>query len=1514
MFPLATITNDCSTSNNHGKRRCRRLTQRIHRRLVDTRVANYCIISLNYLSISYRHINNHVSLSSLLSSLNYSMKKEEEECTLPFASVVMNAAQQRLVKHIYISAQRYNRRVSKSEVDNCSDSNHKKQQQMNYNGHIHDHINIKHESLSSSSIVNGYSKSTCAVPLISSQVSLPDQAGAVDMMTVLPQHIINYYRDGTRCLRQQRSCSSQRSSSTVAPQLSSNQKFKKRLGKPRFFGSRDEQVKLYKRMHACGMIEWSKEKPLVVNGLFAVPKGDDGQQRLIIDGRYANEVFDDAPHVSLPSPELLAKLIDPSLPTGQVVVGAATAVNESITKSHTRVPPKKLFVAKCDLSDFFYRFRIPTWMRTYFGLPSLSSDQLGLTEQFGGECIMLWPTLTVLAMGWSHSVFITQNIHEYVLNTMIPSMNPANRINCSNDLLINRMRHMVYIDDLIIIGYDRDEITAAQQQYITTVNNIQLLVKQSKVVQPTTTGVDCLGVEVNGDDMTVGVRPAKLMRLINDTMRMINGGVATGRTMAALVGRWTWAMLIKRSSLSVFSAVYRYIETAGELPYKIWPSVANELRVACGIAPLLYVTITSQWYRTMLASDASMGGLGVSVTNMSSDMNDIQVNTTMERLARQCGVPHMRAMNTNTSDEHDDEVISSMNHAINSLNDDVEARCDSHVMHNDVASVDGVCTIGTSRCAQKNDAQLLSTQVQKYISDMDSSTTSAANGRTVSHALCTTCSNTKAHQRVLKYVKELKRNNEMQKCMSGEGVFNDMPIAPMTSGTHRNHSIIITNTYHQCQISTNTFRRCSGNSEGCRRDTCKNNEVSFVPSDRYRHVPVQVDPPTCTASSTCQYTLLAMIHYAKLANSNPRTEVKCRDGGAHVPATGYDSADRSNLSIHRRPMEPPCVTCLLSITHLQRLPTKVKQEFYKHSVFRVKNDVCSANRYLKPMDRPVGEIDLGYSISTSNNTIWHVHRQFATPITNSVYQAKCISHDASIRCARPQVKFFIRRDNQEWTSDMSMPCNLLGVDMSWTITSDQNVNTAYIFCYKSNLENRPIFSSIFSIRSLGDHWGTSATSLYWFSWVLSLVGQVELSDSLPFVPCSEKSGPKANFTNDQNHMVPQVGEKATQVSGSLTNALLWVIDGAELVFEVYFTTTSRLHVALVSRAQQFFSQNMGLQTNRCRVNQRCYNDSGWCILTVSPWERTYNTVELTTDHDGHHTHSSTHMQFKPGFSDRCKFLLWRFKRGGDLTKSISPSCYTHRIVLAPLVSSLTPLPIVTSSVFASVYGELLTCDDDGNFFTNFRETTPDTSFDDEVSGGTRWLGRGCKCASWCCNEVKNTCKNKHDKNELMSLTRGNDVQVIPKLHECIGISESSCYSSYVTENKNISSNESHKTATREKDDELFFGDFQKWIPIISEPWHAREHINSFEMRAASTAIRWMLSHPKSINKRVMMMNDSQVTVGVMSKGRTSSHILLRRMRSISAHILASGIEVYTRWIPSQLNPADKPSRKYSPRW
>ena len=114
-----------------------------------------------------------------------------------------------------------------------------------------------------------------------------------------------------------------------------------------------------------------------------------------------------------------------------------------------------------------------------------------------------------------------------------------------------------------------------------------------------------------------------------------------------------------------------------------------------------------------------------------------------------------------------------------------------------------------------------------------------------------------------------------------------------------------------------------------------------------------------------------------------------------------------------------------------------------------------------------------------------------------------------------------------------------------------------------------------------------------------------------------------------------------------------------------------------------------------------------------------------------------------------------------------------------------------------------------------------------------------------------------------------------------------------------------------RDNALIIGDVDvNWQVVLAAPWRALEHINSYELRSSSTAIRWLLSHPGTIGTRVMLLSDSQVAVGCMAKGRTSSHVLLRRMRSIASHVLASGINVYCRWIPSELNPADEPSRRF----
>ena len=100
-----------------------------------------------------------------------------------------------------------------------------------------------------------------------------------------------------------------------------------------------------------------------------------------------------------------------------------------------------------------------------------------------------------------------------------------------------------------------------------------------------------------------------------------------------------------------------------------------------------------------------------------------------------------------------------------------------------------------------------------------------------------------------------------------------------------------------------------------------------------------------------------------------------------------------------------------------------------------------------------------------------------------------------------------------------------------------------------------------------------------------------------------------------------------------------------------------------------------------------------------------------------------------------------------------------------------------------------------------------------------------------------------------------------------------------------------------------------WSTIISSRWKYEEHINVLELRAVSTAIRWILSRRLSLQSRVIFFCDSQVVVGAVSKGRSSSHQILRRLRTLSAMVLASGLRLVMKWIPSSANPADEPSRR-----
>ncbi len=117
-------------------------------------------------------------------------------------------------------------------------------------------------------------------------------------------------------------------------------------------------------------------------------------------------------------------------------------------------------------------------------------------------------------------------------------------------------------------------------------------------------------------------------------------------------------------------------------------------------------------------------------------------------------------------------------------------------------------------------------------------------------------------------------------------------------------------------------------------------------------------------------------------------------------------------------------------------------------------------------------------------------------------------------------------------------------------------------------------------------------------------------------------------------------------------------------------------------------------------------------------------------------------------------------------------------------------------------------------------------------------------------------------------------------------------------------------------------DKSRWQTVIRIDWKHDEHNNITEARTALLAVRRQARRMQSWNRRVLVIGDSQVAIGVLSKGRSSSWGLLRQCRKLAALHLGLGITLVLRYVPTDRNLADGPSRgwrigvapKTSPAW
>ena len=101
---------------------------------------------------------------------------------------------------------------------------------------------------------------------------------------------------------------------------------------------------------------------------------------------------------------------------------------------------------------------------------------------------------------------------------------------------------------------------------------------------------------------------------------------------------------------------------------------------------------------------------------------------------------------------------------------------------------------------------------------------------------------------------------------------------------------------------------------------------------------------------------------------------------------------------------------------------------------------------------------------------------------------------------------------------------------------------------------------------------------------------------------------------------------------------------------------------------------------------------------------------------------------------------------------------------------------------------------------------------------------------------------------------------------------------------------------------------EDWSKVDSCKWNRVEGIPTLEGRA----VVWVLQHlgrsSKNLGCRHLILSDSMSVVLALSKGRSSTRPMNRICRQVAALEFITGMQLSVRWVPSEVNPADQPSR------
>ena len=101
---------------------------------------------------------------------------------------------------------------------------------------------------------------------------------------------------------------------------------------------------------------------------------------------------------------------------------------------------------------------------------------------------------------------------------------------------------------------------------------------------------------------------------------------------------------------------------------------------------------------------------------------------------------------------------------------------------------------------------------------------------------------------------------------------------------------------------------------------------------------------------------------------------------------------------------------------------------------------------------------------------------------------------------------------------------------------------------------------------------------------------------------------------------------------------------------------------------------------------------------------------------------------------------------------------------------------------------------------------------------------------------------------------------------------------------------------------------RNWRRVESNKWHRAEPIPVLEGRTIVWLVQHLARSQANHGRRHLIISDSMTSVLALTKGRGNSRALNRVCRQVGALSLACGLQLNFRWVASEMNPADSPSR------